>query len=87
MCTSKATRQTLQKPVPGYVVFNAETEYELSKQVEFYIQLQNLTNNKYATFGIFGDPTGNGAFPQFTNPRFLTPAQPFGFWIGVRTQV
>jgi outer membrane receptor protein involved in Fe transport len=75
----------VQKPVPGYVVFNAEAEYDLSPHVEFYAQLQNLTNNKYATFGIFGDPTGNGAFPQFTNPRFLTPAQPFGFWIGIRT--
>jgi outer membrane receptor protein involved in Fe transport len=77
----------LQKPVPGYVVFNAETEYELTPHDQFYVQLQNLTNNKYATFGIFGDPTGRGAFPQFTNPRFVTPASPFGFWIGIRTQL
>jgi len=77
----------LQKPVPGYIVLNAEADYELGKHVQLYAQLENLTNNKYATFGIYGDPTGNGAFPQFTNPRFLTPAQPFGFWIGIRTKI
>jgi outer membrane receptor protein involved in Fe transport len=77
----------LQKPIPGYVVFDAEAEYQITPHVDFYVQLENLTNNKYATFGIFGDPTGNGTFPQFTNPRFLTPAQPFAFWIGFRTKL
>jgi iron complex outermembrane recepter protein len=77
----------LQKPVPGYVVVNAETDYQLNPHVDLYVQLQNLMNNKYATFGIYGDPTGQGAFPQFTNPRFLTPAQPFGFWIGLRAKL
>jgi iron complex outermembrane recepter protein len=77
----------LQKPVPGYIVLNAEADYELGKQVELYAQLENLTNNQYATFGIYGDPTGDGAFPQYTNTRFLTPAQPFGFWIGIRTRI
>jgi outer membrane receptor protein involved in Fe transport len=77
----------LQKPIPGYVVFNAETEYQVTPHFALYVQGQNPTNNKYATFGIFGDPTGNGAFPQFTNPRFVTPAQPFGFWIGIRAKL
>jgi iron complex outermembrane recepter protein len=77
----------LQKPVPGYIVLNAEADYELGKHVELYAQLENLTNNQYATFGIYGDPTGDGAFPQYTNTRFLTPAQPFGFWIGIRTHL
>jgi hypothetical protein len=44
-----------------------------------YFQAETLTNNKSATLGIFADPTGNGAFPRFTNPRFLTSPQPFGF--------
>jgi iron complex outermembrane recepter protein len=77
----------LNKPVPGYVVFNAETEYKITPHLALYLQLQNITDNKYATFGIYGDPTGNGAFPQFTNTRFLTPAQPFGVWGGIRAQL
>jgi iron complex outermembrane recepter protein len=77
----------LQKPVPGYLVLDAEADYQLGKYVQLYAQLENLTNNQYATFGIYGDPTGDGAFPQFTNTRFLTPAQPFGFWIGLRTKL
>ncbi len=83
----EADEANLQQPVPGYVIFNAETSYQLNPHVELYAQLENLTDNKYATFGIFGDPSGNGAFPQFTNPRFLTPAQPFGFWIGIRAKI
>jgi outer membrane receptor protein involved in Fe transport len=77
----------LQKPVPGYAVLNAETSYKITPKFEIYLQLQNLTNAKYATFGTLSDPTGNGAFPRFTDPRFLTPAAPFGFWFGLRTRL
>jgi hypothetical protein len=31
-----------------------------------------------------GDPTGNGAFPNFTNSRFYTPGQPVGCWLGAK---
>lgn len=41
----------------------------------------------YAIFGQYGDPTGNGAFPQFTNPHFIVPAQPLAFWAGIHTVI
>jgi len=76
----------LQPPLPGYVVFGAEADYQLTKSLNLYVEGDNILDHRYATFGLYGDPTGNGAFPQFTNPRFIVPAQPFGIWAGVRVK-
>jgi outer membrane receptor protein involved in Fe transport len=76
----------LQAPLPGFVVMNAEAEYEIRKGLVVYAEGENILDNRYATFGLYGDPTGDGAFPQFTNPRFIVPAQPFGAWAGVRAE-
>lgn len=76
----------LRKPLPGYVVFGAEADYQITQRLQLYVDAQNILDRRYATFGLYGDPTGNGAFPQFTNPRFIVPAQPFGVWIGIHTQ-
>ncbi|MGD0145117.1 MAG: TonB-dependent receptor, partial [Rhizomicrobium sp.] len=77
----------LQPPLPGYVVFGAEADYQLTKSLNLYVEGENILDRRYATFGLYGDPTGNGAFPLFTNPRFIVPAQPFGIWAGVRAQL
>ena len=77
----------LQAPLPGYVVVNAEAEYEIRKGLLVYFEGENLLDHRYATFGLYGDPTGGGAFPQFTNPRFIVPAQPFGAWAGIRVEL
>jgi iron complex outermembrane recepter protein len=74
----------LEKPLPAYYVFGAEAEYQLSDHLQLYFEGENLLDQRYATFGLYGDPTGNGAFPQFSNPRFIVPAQPFGVWGGVK---
>jgi outer membrane receptor protein involved in Fe transport len=77
----------LQSPLPGYVVMNAQVEYEIRKGLHLYVEGENILDNRYATFGLYGDPTGDGAFPQFTNPRFIVPAQPFGAWAGIRAEL
>ena len=76
----------LERPLPGYVVFNAEVDYQLTKNLAFYVDADNILDRRYATFGLYSDPTGNGAFPQFTNPRFIVPARPFGLWAGLRSE-
>ena len=45
--------------------------------------LLNILDSRYNSFGVYGDPTGNGAFPAFSDPRLYTPGAPFGFWLGV----
>jgi len=77
----------LQPPLPGTVVFGAEADYQLTQSLDLYFEGENILDRKYSTFGLYGDPTGNGAFPQFTNPRFIVPAQPFGVWVGVRARI
>ena len=76
-----------QAPLPGYVVFGAEADYQLTQSLNLYVEGENILDHRYSTFGLYGDPTGNGAFPQFTNPRFIVPAQPFGVWVGVRAKI
>ncbi|HEX4159768.1 MAG TPA: TonB-dependent receptor [Rhizomicrobium sp.] len=77
----------LQAQLPGYAVVNAEAAYEIRKDLLLYVEGENILDNRYATFGLHGDPTGDGAFPQFTNPRFIVPAQPFGAWAGIRAEL
>jgi len=77
----------LQRPLPGYTVFGTEADYRLSDDVQFYLEGENLLDHRYATFGLYGDPTANGAFPQFSNPRFIVPAEPFSIWAGMRVNL
>jgi outer membrane receptor protein involved in Fe transport len=77
----------LQQTLPGYVVFNADIDYQLTNNLQFYVEGKNIFDNRYATFGLYGDPSGNGTFPQFTNPRFIVPAEPVAIWVGVRAQL
>ena len=69
------------------MVFGVEADYQLTKSLNLYVEGENILDRKYSTFGLYGDPTGNDAFPQFTNPRFIVPAQPFGVWVGVRAKI
>jgi outer membrane receptor protein involved in Fe transport len=77
----------LQAPLPGYTVVNALASWQATRQLSIYLRADNLFDHHYASFGLYGDPTGNGAFPQFTNPRFYVPGQPFGFWLGAAVRL
>jgi outer membrane receptor protein involved in Fe transport len=72
----------LQQPLPGYAVLNAHASWQASRHLSFFLEGENILDRRYASFGLYSDPTGNGAFPQFTNPRFYTPGQPSSFWAG-----
>jgi outer membrane receptor protein involved in Fe transport len=74
----------LQQQLPGYATFNTDADYRLTDFVTLTLEGENVFDRRYATFGLYGDPSGNGAFPQFTNPRFVVPAQPFGLWAGIK---
>ncbi|MBV9317034.1 MAG: TonB-dependent receptor [Gammaproteobacteria bacterium] len=76
----------LQKPLPGYALLNARFSWQMTPAIGVYFEGENLLDRRYAGFGLYGDPTGNGAFPQFSDPRFYTPAEPFGFRAGVQVR-
>lgn len=73
----------LESPLPGFVVFGLEAAYRIDDRLSAQLAAENVFDKHYATFGLFGDPTANGSLPQFTNPRFIVPAQPFGIWAGL----
>jgi len=81
------------KPLPGYHVVNLHASYRIAKNVEVFGSIDNVFNAKYATYGIYSDPTGVGApgvpadgvsnGPGVDN-RFFSPAAPTSVYGGVR---
>lgn len=79
--------------LPGYHVFSLRTSYKVAKQVELFANVQNLLDERYSTFGLFGDPTGVNApgvpigadsnGPGVDN-RFQSPGMPRAYFGGVR---
>jgi outer membrane receptor protein involved in Fe transport len=76
----------LQKPLEAYGVLNARLDWQATDRLSFFFEGENILDHRYDTFGLYADPTGNGAFPNYTNPRFYVPGQPFGFWLGAKVR-
>jgi iron complex outermembrane receptor protein len=79
--------------LPGYHVVSLRSSYHIAKQVEIFATVQNLFNERYSTYGLYGDPTGVGApgvppgaaanGPGVDN-RFQSPGAPRSYFGGVR---
>jgi outer membrane receptor protein involved in Fe transport len=79
--------------LPGYHVVSLRSSYRLTKQVELFASVQNVFDERYSTFGLFGDPTGVGApgvppdalanGPGVDN-RFQSPGMPRAYFGGVK---
>ena len=74
-------RQRLGK-IGGFTVMNLRAEVVLAKQVELFGRIDNVFDRRYETFGALGEP--EEVLPQFSDPRFLSPAPPRAAWVGVR---
>jgi iron complex outermembrane receptor protein len=72
----------------SYAVFNVRTSYQINKTFQIYGRVDNVFDNRYATYGTFFD-TGalpnfaNGGAP-FTDARSLSPARPRAFYAGLK---
>jgi len=74
--------------LPGYTVFNLRASYQLDKTIQVYGRINNVFDNRYATYGTFFETDAipnfaNGGAP-FNDPRSLSPAQPRSFYAGVK---
>jgi len=78
--------------LPGYAVVGLHSTYEVTRNAEMFVSINNLFDAHYATFGIFGDPTGVGApgIPPAGAPgvdnRFVSPGAPLSVFGGVRVK-
>jgi outer membrane receptor protein involved in Fe transport len=73
--------------LPSYAVFSAHASYQLDKPYQIYGRIDNILDNRYATYGTFFDTDAlpnfyNGS--QFTDARSLSPARPRAFYLGVK---
>ena len=70
----------------SYAVFELSSSYRLTDRIELFANLDNLFDEKYASFGTFS-PTALipiAEAPGASNPRSLSPAAPFAAFGGVR---
>jgi len=78
----------LTKKLPGYVVLNLNTSYQLTPSIEFFGFIDNALDAKYYTYGTFS-PTSSVVMaqaPGATNPRSYAIAAPIGGWGGVKVR-
>jgi outer membrane receptor protein involved in Fe transport len=74
--------------LPGYAAFNVHASYQIDKTFQVYARVDNILDNRYATYGTFFQTDAipnisNGGAP-FTDPRSLSPARPRAFYAGVK---
>ena len=72
----------LAPALPGYTVLNLRLDVRLRRGVQAFASIDNALDERYATFGVFGE--ADGVLGEgFENPRFVTPAAPRGAWVGL----
>ena len=80
-------------PMPGYHVLSLRSSYRVNRRFQIFGSVQNVFDTRYATYGLFSDPTGVGApgIPADAGPndprvdnRFQSPAAPRAVFGGVR---
>jgi iron complex outermembrane receptor protein len=79
--------------LPGYHVVSLRTSYRVTRRVELFANVQNLFDERYATFGLYSDPTGADApgvppnadsnGPGVDN-RFQSPGMPRAYFGGIK---
>ncbi|PPD49303.1 MAG: energy transducer TonB [Methylobacter sp.] len=68
----------------GYWVFNARAEYKFTENVALFGKLDNIFDNNYNSFGVYGDASSIPGNFGTGNDRFLSPGMPRAGWLGVR---
>ena len=75
--------------LPAYWYVNLRTSYQLTKEVQVFGLVTNLFDRKFATYGTFFDTAGldNVLAAGLTDPRTVTPVQPFAVYGGLRVKL
>ncbi|WP_087869702.1 TonB-dependent receptor [Bathymodiolus platifrons methanotrophic gill symbiont] len=76
----------LDTPLGSFAVVNLKTEYRFNKHCTIFGRLDNLFNNKYNNFGMYGE-TGDvleGIGVADKDTRFVGVSAPRAGWVGVK---
>jgi iron complex outermembrane receptor protein len=75
------------KKLPGYWLLNLRTSYQLTKEVQLYLLLNNVLDKRYALFGTYFNPqsAANVGLPVvLTDHRSEVLGQPLSVYGGIR---
>ncbi|MBV9912681.1 MAG: TonB-dependent receptor, partial [Sinobacteraceae bacterium] len=89
----KGDESNQNAPLPGFAVLDLHASWRFGSDSEAFLAIQNVTDRRYATYGIYADPTGVGApgipagaganDPRVDN-RFASLAAPRSLFGGIR---
>jgi outer membrane receptor protein involved in Fe transport len=72
----------------SYAVANVHASYQINKTFQIYGRIDNLFDNRYATYGTFFEigevPNFTNGGAPFTDARSVSPARPRAFYAGLR---
>ncbi len=71
--------------IGDFVVVNLRAGYQLSERLRLFANLDNLTDERYESFGLFGEPD-EVLGDDFEDPRFLSAAAPRAVWLGAEIE-
>jgi outer membrane receptor protein involved in Fe transport len=75
----------LGETLDGYALLGVRAEYRLGENARLFANIDNLLDQEYETFGVFGDADevlGDG----FDDPLFVGPGAPRAVFVGVRVE-
>jgi outer membrane receptor protein involved in Fe transport len=76
----------LLDPVDGYAVVSLSARHALGRRVTLAASVTNLFGSDYSTFGLLGE-ADEVLGDEYDDPRFVSPASPFGIWVGMEFRV
>ncbi|MBV8742368.1 MAG: TonB-dependent receptor [Sinobacteraceae bacterium] len=89
----KGDESNQNAPLPGFAILGLHASWRFWSDSEAFLAIQNVTDRRYATYGIYADPTGVGApgipagaganDPRVDN-RFASLAAPRSLFGGIR---
>jgi iron complex outermembrane recepter protein len=79
----------LDKPLPGYFVLNLTTNYQITPKLQFFGEIDNVTDTTYYNYGTYS-PLGSvyvAQYPNYDDPRSYSIAAPIGVLVGLRLKL
>ena len=75
--------------LPAYSYINLHSSYQVSKEVQLFGLVNNVFNQKFATYGTYFDPTSveNAISTVLSDHRAVTPGQPLSIYVGMRAKI
>jgi iron complex outermembrane receptor protein len=69
----------------GYSLLDVRAEYRFSERASIFASIDNLLDEEYETFGLFGE-ADEVLGDEFDEPFFVGPGAPRAAWVGVRVE-